>query len=189
MATPERRSSREILREFDESIFKPKLEQRLELPADEDIRYEEVQPFDQIWLWIMIGFEFAIMLIALLVAGTPLWTAAIGIGAMTLTMALLGSLKLYTRIDADGVHYRMFPFHFREQTLPWEEVDQIHVRQYSPILEYGGWGIRYGRNGKAFNVRGNYGIQIVKKNGKRLLIGTQRPDEAARHLAMHPVLV
>jgi hypothetical protein len=104
-------------------------------------------------------------------------------------MAILGALNLYTRIDAEGVHFRMKPFHLREQTIAWEEIDQIHVRKYSPIMEYGGWGIRYGRNGKAFNVRGDYGIQIVKKNGKRVLIGTQRPDEVARHLSTHPLLV
>jgi hypothetical protein len=109
---------------------------------------------------------------------------------MTMTMTMLWSLKLYTRIDAEGVHFRMTPFHFKEQVIYWDEIDQIHVRKYSPILEYGGWGIRVGlRNGRAYNVRGNYGIQIVKKNGKRLLLGTQKPDEAARHLANHPLLV
>ena len=134
MSTDERRRSEERIYQFDESIFRPRTEDRM-------------------------------------------------------TMALLSSLKLYTRIDAMGVHFRMKPFHFKEQTIPWEDIDQIHVRKYSPILEYGGWGMRYGRNGKAFNVRGNYGIQIVKKNGKKVLIGTQRPEDAARQLSVHPLLV
>jgi hypothetical protein len=109
---------------------------------------------------------------------------------MAMTMAMLGSLKLYTRIDSEGVHFRMTPFHFREKVIYWDEIDQIHVRQYSPIKEYGGWGIRMGgKNGNAFNVRGNYGIQLVRKNGKKILLGTQRPQEAARHLAAHPLLV
>jgi hypothetical protein len=127
--------------------------------------------------------------IALIAAGQAIWTVGLGLGAMTLTMALLSSLKLYTRMDAMGVHFRMKPFHFKEQTIAWEDIDQIHVRKYSPILEYGGWGMRYDRNGKAFNVRGNYGIQIVKKNGKKVLIGTQRPEDAARQLSVHPLLV
>jgi len=130
-----------------------------------------------------------ILIVALLMSGQPFWTVAMGLGVMTMTMAILGSLKLYTRMDSFGVHYRMTPFHFREQTIPWEEIDQIQVRKYSPILEYGGWGIRIGRNGRAYNVRGNYGLQIVKKNGKKVLIGTQRPEDAARHLSNHPLLV
>jgi hypothetical protein len=161
----------------------------VELPGDEGVAFEEVQPFDQLWIWVMLGIELAILVIALLMTGQPLWTIAMGLGVMTLTMAMMSSLKLYTRIDSFGVHFRMTPFHFREQTISWEEIDQIHVRKYSPILEYGGWGIRFGKSGKAFNVRGTYGIQVVKKNGKRILIGTQRPDEAARHLGTHPLLV
>lgn len=189
MATDERKRSGETVYQFDESIFKPRKEDRIELPGDEEVIYEEVQPFDQIWIWLLLGMELVIIVIALLASGQPIWTVGLGLGAMTLTMALLSSLKLYTRIDSVGVHYRMKPFHFREQTIPWEDIDLIHVRKYSPILEYGGWGIRYGRSGKAFNVRGNYGIQIVKKNGKKLLIGTQRPEDASRQLSAHPLLV
>jgi hypothetical protein len=189
MATDGRKRSGETDYQFDESIFKPRMEDRIGLPGDDEVIYEEVQPFDQIWIWVLMGIELVVLVIALVASGQAMWTVGLGLGAMTLTMALLSSLKLYTRIDSMGVHYRMKPFHFREQTIPWEEVDQIHVRKYSPILEYGGWGMRYGRNGKAFNVRGNYGIQIVKKNGKKVLIGTQRPEDAARQLSAHPLLV
>lgn len=189
MASNQQKRSGETEYQFDESIFTPRTDTRVELPGDEEVIFEEVQPFDQIWLWILMGIELAIIVIAMVAAGQPIWTVGLGLGAMTLTMALLSSLKLYTRIDSMGVHYRMKPFHFKEQTIPWEEIDQIHVRKYSPILEYGGWGMRYGRNGKAFNVRGNYGIQIVKKNGKKVLIGTQRPEDASSHLSTHPLLV
>jgi hypothetical protein len=189
MSFQENRPSGESPYQFDDSIFKPQTGSRVQLPGDEEAVFEEVQHFSQIWLWVLMGIELVIILIAFITSGQPLWTAAMGLGAVTLTMAILSSLKLYSRIDADGVHFRMTPFHFREQKIPWEDVDQIHVRKYSPIMEYGGWGIRMGINKKAYNVRGNYGIQIVKKNGNRVLIGTQRPDEAARHLGNHPLLV
>ncbi len=189
MSSHDQNSSRERTYTFDESIFKPNMESRIELPADEEVAFEEVQPFDQVWLWLLLGIELVILVIVLLTTGQPFWTVGLGLGAMTLTMALLSSLKLITRIDSVGIHYRMVPFHFKVQTIPWEDVDQVHVRQYSPIVEYGGWGMRYGRSGKAFNVRGNYGIQIVKKGGKKLLLGTQRPDDASRQLSAHPLLV
>lgn len=54
------------------------------------------------------------------------------------------------------------------------------MRTYSPIKEYGGWGYRITlKNGKAFNVTGNKGIQLVLKSGKKLLIGTQQESEAS----------
>ena len=51
-----------------------------------------------------------------------------------------------------------------------------------PILEYGGWGIRYSPFGKgwAYNVRGNQGVQLELANGQRILVGSQRADELAR---------
>jgi hypothetical protein len=45
-------------------------------------------------------------------------------------------------------------------------------------MEYGGWGLRYGGdNGWAYNARGNRGVQLVLQGEKRVLIGSQRPEE------------
>lgn len=89
-------------------------------------------------------------------------------------------LKLKTWIDEIGVHYQFFPFHFSKKTVRWNELKKCYVRTYSPIKEYGGWGYRIstGQQGKAFNVRGKQGIQLVLKTGKKLLIGTQKEDDA-----------
>jgi TATA-box binding protein (TBP) (component of TFIID and TFIIIB) len=51
------------------------------------------------------------------------------------------------------------------------------------LLEYGGWGIKYGRKGKAYNVSGNRGVQLVFKDGKQLLIGSQRAEELAEAIS------
>lgn len=161
----------------------------MRLPSDAQTEYHEVQSFDQVWLWAILGIELLVVMIPLILTGQGLWPIIVAIGAMVLSMALLGSLRLTTRMDAEGVHYRMRVFHWKEQTIPWDDIDQIYVRKYSPIAEYGGWGIRFGRGGRAYNVSGNHGIQIVRKNGKRILIGTRRPDEAALHLSEHPLLV
>ncbi len=189
MSEPNQPSSREEQFKFDESIFKPRTDTRVELPGDDDAAFREEQGFDQIWVWALLGIELVVLLVPLLLTAQPWWTLVLSVGVMVLTMALLASFKLQTRIDSAGVHYRMKPIHWKEQTIPWDEIDQIFVRKYSPIKEYGGWGIRFGRNGKAYNVKGNYGIQIVKKNGKRLLLGTQQPEEASIHLGQHPLLV
>ncbi len=52
---------------------------------------------------------------------------------------------------------------------------------YSPITEYGGWGIRWSpHRGWAYNVGGSKGVQLGRANGKRILIGSQRADELAQ---------
>jgi hypothetical protein len=56
------------------------------------------------------------------------------------------------------------------------------ARTYRPILEYGGWGIRYSPFGQgcAYNVSGNRGVQLELADGQRILIGSQRAEELAR---------
>ena len=51
-------------------------------------------------------------------------------------------------------------------------------------MEYGGWGLRLGLfgNGKAFNVSGDKGLQLEFTDNKKLLIGTNRPEELTETL-------
>lgn len=64
--------------------------------------------------------------------------------------------------------------------IPLKNVTRAYYRAYSPIGEYGGWGIRNGKHGRAFNMRGNEGVQLVLRSGQRVLIGSQRPEELVR---------
>lgn len=87
-------------------------------------------------------------------------------------------LKLITEVRADGLYIRFFPLSHR--IISYESIISCNARTYRPILEYGGWGIRYGRHGKAYNVSGNRGVQLELSEGKPLLIGSQRSEELAR---------
>ena len=96
---------------------------------------------------------------------------------------LIFLFKLTTRIDEKGIHYKFFPFHWRFKTIYWENISHAHVRTYDALTEYGGWGLKGGvlwkrHKGTAINVSGNIGIQLELKNGKKLLIGTQKQNDA-----------
>lgn len=96
---------------------------------------------------------------------------------------ILIALRLNTKINKDGVYFQLFPFQLKGTLINWNEVASIEVRKYSPIKEYGGWGFRYSfKNGKAYNVSGNKGLQMVLKNGDKILIGTQKPEELETYL-------
>ena len=77
----------------------------------------------------------------------------------------------------NAVRLRFFPLIRR--TIPLTEIQSCEARTYRPIREYGGWGIRWGFSGMAFNVSGDRGVQLVLAGRKRLLIGSQRADELA----------
>ncbi len=97
---------------------------------------------------------------------------------LSVTLFVLG-IRLDTRIDHEGVHVRMFPFHLSWKHFSWQELIHASVRKYKPIAEYGGWGFRFFGKKKAYSISGNMGLQLEFKSGKNLLIGTKKPDEMA----------
>ncbi len=59
-------------------------------------------------------------------------------------------------------------------------IQRYCVVEYRPIIDYGGWGIRTGRDGeRVLNARGNRGVRLELADGSKLLIGSQRSEELA----------
>jgi hypothetical protein len=87
------------------------------------------------------------------------------------------SARLHTQVTRDGIRARFRPFHLRYRTWDFNDIHEIHPRRYAPIAEYGGWGIRWGPAGWAYNVSGDQGIQLVLHSGKRILLGTRQPHD------------
>ena len=83
---------------------------------------------------------------------------------------------LVTHVREDGLSVKLGPFGGTH--IAFDEIVRAEVRQYKPLREYGGWGIRYGfGRGWAYNASGNEGVQLTLRSGKRVLIGSQRPQE------------
>lgn len=150
--------------------------------------FTETQKFRQVWIWLLLVIVVGITLATQLFIHTVptdsiLFVRIISITIPLILVVLFYVFRLDTRIDESGVYYRFYPVHIIENKIGWELIERIYVRKYSPLWEYGGWGIRgFGKN-RALNVSGNMGIQLELKNGKKLLLGTQKPDEADAVLA------
>lgn len=143
-------------------------------------QFKETQRFTQWWLWLVLVGSWVVLMYSLATV-QPQTTIAyfISFGVGMLLPILFWQMRLMTRITEEGIYVRFVPFHFKEQFFPWESIESAQVRTYSPLMEYGGWGIKYGFNGqgKVFNVAGDQGLQLVFKSGEKLLIGTQKPTE------------
>lgn len=156
---------------------------------DNEILFTERQRFKQWWLWfILLGINglFLFGVIKQVVGGEPYGDKPMSNTGLIITTALtvfltflFVSFRLETIIRKDGIYVRFFPFHLKFRHYAWEKLTKSYVRQYAPIAEYGGWGLRYGfmGKGKALNVSGNKGLQLKFTDNKKLLIGTNKPDE------------
>ncbi len=151
--------------------------------------FTERQRFKQWWLWlILLGINglFLFGVFRQVIGGQQFGDkqmSNIGLlittGLTILLTILFLNFRLDTLIKKDGIYVRFFPFHLKFKYYAWEKLKKSFVRQYSPIAEYGGWGLRYGflGKGKAFNVSGDKGLQLEFMDNKKLLIGTSKPDE------------
>ncbi|NOR90412.1 MAG: hypothetical protein GQ524_09165 [Anaerolineales bacterium] len=155
--------------------------------------YREVQQFRQVWIWVIVsalsGLVWYAAVMQLLLhrpmGSSPMTDIMLvifwfifGIGLP----ALFFFSRLVTEVRDDGIYIRFFPFLRTAHRIAFTEMKQYEVRTYHSIREYGGYGIRYGSNGKAYNVSGDRGVQIELLNGERLLIGSQRAEELWRAL-------
>jgi hypothetical protein len=154
--------------------------------------FKESQKFDQWWLQLMFysGIGLCIYVsVQQLLYKIPFGNNPAPDGLLIffillylIIFILFQSTRLITEIDDREIRYRFYPFQTRFKTILRSDIEKMEVITYRPIIDYGGWGVRFGRKGMAYNVSGNIGLLISRKNGKTILIGTQKPDEMKEKL-------
>ena len=142
------------------------------------IFFEEEQRFTNRWLWLLLSCTSIVFIYEIF--GQILVHKSIAdysqkdnililMGIIPLLiMYLFYKIKFTTRIDNEGIYYQFYPFHLREKKISWDEIDTIYVRN-KPF-----------KKDIAYNIWGNWGLQIEKSDGKRILLGTQRPEDIKR---------
>ncbi|MBP5435631.1 hypothetical protein J6Z39_07405 [bacterium] len=110
--------------------------------------------------------------------------------AFCIMIILFLVMKLETLVCEEGIYVRFFPFQIKFLFFDWNRLAKCHVRKFRPIVEFGGWGIKgRSKNNYSLTVSGNQGLQLETTDGKRLLIGTQCPEELMSTLnAMNKVM-
>lgn len=162
-----------------------------------EVRFEETQRFRQWWLILLVLFVVAVTVIPFgggmlqqLVTGRP-WGdeplpngALVGVGVFAIGIPLfvawlLLAAKLTTIVGDATLHVGLWPIHRKPKEIDLLKVTKVEARAYRPLRDYGGWGVRRGRSGAAYNVSGDRGVMLTHDDGETLLIGSQRDAELA----------
>lgn len=77
---------------------------------------------------------------------------------------------------------------WRLRRVPLDQIKAVETIAHDPARDYGGYGIRSTRAGKAYVAGGSLGVRITLASGEKLVVGTQRPDELAAALRAPAVL-
>lgn len=165
--------------------------------------YRETQQFKQAWIWVILslvgllilgifGYDiYEQIILKKKLSNNPVSDTELVVIFLVVfffflfLIALFAFARLSTVIDKSGIHFRFFPFHMRYKQFAWDQVSKYELIGYHPIKDYGGWGIRFGKMGKAYTVSGNKGLQVHLKSGRRFLLGTQKVEELKTFLSQN----
>ena len=169
----------------------------------ERLIFKEEQSFKQsfvIWLlaatWLFVSITFGYGLYQQIYLGKPFGDNPTSDSALILTsmlsILLISAIVIFmlnsnltTEIWSDGIRYKFPPLLRKTKHIPLEEISSAEVSKYSPVGEFGGWGWRRRLISRktAYNIKGNIGLRVIKKNGSQIMFGTQRQDDMTRAIS------
>jgi hypothetical protein len=152
--------------------------------------FKEEQRFRQWWIWAIVLVVAALGwwgFVQQIVLGEPfgnnpasdwavwlLWVF-VGLGLP----ALFAFIRLAIEVTADEVVIRYRPLLKRRILLA--DIERVNARTYKAVREYGGWGIKgWSFKSVAYNISGDRGVQLTLRDGRRIMLGSRRPDELAQ---------
>jgi len=146
------------------------------------IEFQEEQKFAQWWLWLIligVGMIPVFGIYKQLIIGEKFGDKPMsdnGLIVFTLftfgILALFWFMRLKTKIDENEIQMNFFPF--VKKKIKWNEIKSAKIVKYGFV----GYGIRLGSEyGTVYNTKGNKGLAIELKTGKKIVIGTQKSTE------------
>lgn len=152
--------------------------------GDARLVHQETQPFAA-WVWIVIAaclLPGVAIAVAMAASSVPSARSSLAIVLIVdaLLILILATFMAGVRVrvydDEIVARLGMWPWPFRASV---SDVLWCRATAYSPLRDFGGWGMRtsFRRNGmRALNGRGNRGVALEVAGGRRVLIGSDDPE-------------
>ena len=158
--------------------------------------FTEIQKFNsRAQVWMLTTTAFILLVFGVLLTHPVEFHVPIqGSGPPTalIVVALVGIFflavwllrRMYLRIDVDGSEFRLEFHPYKPLVIPLGSIARAEAVTYRALRDCGGHGMRYGYKlkGRSFCVSGNRGVEITTREGKIILVGTQKQDELLRVL-------
>ena len=104
----------------------------------------------------------------------PQWVTWILIATGLLLFLPYGGQRVL--VTREGITVRWGVFGFKVLKIRADEIDTAELHRFSPLKDFGGYGIRFNREMKAYYLRGGIGVKLALQNGKKYLIGSDTPE-------------
>ncbi|WP_240007050.1 hypothetical protein [Pseudaquidulcibacter saccharophilus] len=138
--------------------------------------FSEVQSGSRPMIYAILAFMVLLAIIEYIVVpvGAKMAVSLIMSIILGLVATMLFGFNLETKIDAKNISLKI-PVLLKTK-IAVADIISAEQFSYSPLRDFGGWGIRYGKGGIMYNANGNQSVKLVMKDGKIIYIGTQKPE-------------
>ena len=148
-----------------------------------NIIYQEKSSM-KLWAFILIPILSVVVLLDVLINNSPKFTqdpeAQLLIIIPIFVFLLLYFIQLEWKFTESDFRYRFFPFIIKERIIPYTDIQTMCVMKINPIFEFGGWGLRRGKLGKAYTTDGNLIIHFELNSGQKLNFTVKNKAEVER---------
>ena len=150
-------------------------------PADVSFAFRERQRPGGLAFWLLLTVLILFSAAAFLNGEGPRSGVAFVLVGFAL---LLASSSMITEVQSSELRVRVWPFAARD--IPMTDIASVSTTRFRPIRDYGGFGIRWSPSrGWAYVMSGTSAVTLRLRDGRNLLIGTQRPQELRDAIARH----
>jgi hypothetical protein len=117
--------------------------------------------------------------LGMIITAVLTWSSQLWVSVVILVVGLLlvipygGQRNIVTR---DALVVRWGIFGIRVLKLETSEISEAEIHDFSPLKDFGGYGIRFNREMRAYYLRGSRGVKITAIDGKKYLIGSDQPE-------------
>ncbi len=148
------------------------------MKTEERTRYRERTPWapwmDLVHWGAVVGCAYSVF--ASVEGGSPYRTAvaaavlAAGWGLRT----ALGGLTVLVQDTRIVMH--LGTVRLVRKAVPLDDIESLESLRYRPLAEFGGWGVRGAGRKRAWTARGDRAVAIGLEEGRRLYLGSDRPE-------------
>lgn len=159
------------------------------MAAENTSLFREAQSIRQPRVWALVAIlpaAFTLLLIWQVILGHPTGTTPLpdtSVIGWTIFLWLvwlrLITIKLATKVESGKLSVSLRGL-WTLRRISLAEVTGAEVVTYSPVEDYGGFGIRLTKRGRAYIASGDRGVRLIFAKGGRILIGSQQPEKLAQ---------
>jgi hypothetical protein len=145
-------------------------------------RLQEKRPFvywsSQNPWWVTV--LTIVLPIVLLSTGIYTWLTTGWAGLVLVLVGLLMAILyggMRTVVTREDITIRFGLPGFRVLYLRTGDIQKVELREFSPLRDFGGYGIRFNGEMTAYYMQGSRGVKVTTRTGKRYLLGSDHPEQ------------